>query len=120
MEGIARLEPFPQKFLCFGLCCRGIDRQPFGGKASSPLEAPRRVGRGNPLSYALASEVPEQPSAHYLADLRFVIRDQVTSNAVHHLGNPFLPLLIPRGHLDLAARQADHRSSVGGTGNGDG
>ena len=120
MEGVTCLEPVPQKLPCLGLRRRGVDRQPFGGKAGGPFKAPVRVGFGDSLANAFVAKILEQATTHHLADLGFVIGDKVARHATDHLGESVLPLLIPIGHLDLAARQADDCRGLGGTGNGDG
>ena len=48
----------------------------------------------------------EQPPADHLADFRLVVDEQVLATA-DDLGDLVLPLQIPVGHFDLAARQAD-------------
>ena len=78
MEGVAGLEPAAQELARPGLRGRGIHGQPFGGKTSSPLEAPVGVGLGDfRLRMPRASEVLEQPPANDLADLGLVNCDQV-------------------------------------------
>ena len=116
MERIAGCEPAPQKLPRLGLGRGGVDRQPFGRQARGPLEAPFGIGLGDLLADPLAAQVLEQPPAHHLADLRFVVGDQVAGDAPDHLGDPVLPLLVPIGHLHLAARQAHDRGRAGGAG----
>ena len=55
-----------------------------------------------------------------LADLGFVVRQQILGDAADHLRDAVLPRQVEVGHLDLAARQADDRGPVGGPGHRDG
>ena len=120
MEGVARLEPAPQKLPCLRLRRRGVHGQPFRGEAGAALEAPVRESPCDSLARALVAEILEQAPAHHLADLGFVVGDQIAGDAADHLGDPLLPLLVPVGHLDLAARQADDRRGAGCPGDRDG
>ena len=120
MKWVAGLEPAPQKLPCFALRRRRIYCQPLRRKAGASLEAPVRDRSCDSLAHALVAEVLEQAPAHHLADLGLVVGDQVAGDAADHLGDPLLPLLVPVGHLDLAARQADDCRGAGGPGDGDG
>ena len=120
MEGIARLEASAQKLPRLGLGGCRIHRQPLGRQPRRALEAPVRVGLGHFLARARLTQVLEQAAADHLADLRFVVGDQIARHPPHHLGDAFLPLLIPVRHFHLAARQADDRGGVGSAGDGNG
>ena len=120
MEGVAGLEPAPQKLPCLRLRRRGVHGQPLRGQAGAALEAPVRESPCDSLARALVAKVLKQAPAHHLADLGFVVGDQIAGDPADHLGDPLLPLLVPVGHLDLAARQADDRRGAGGPGNRDG
>ena len=90
------------------------------GRRRTALEAPVRAGSCDSLARALVAEVFEQAPAHHLTDLGLVVGNQVAGDAADHLGDPLLPLPVPVGHLDLAARQADDRRGAGCPGDRDG
>ena len=116
MEGIAGIEPGAQKLPGLGFGAGRIHRQPLRRQAGGALEAPVGVGFGDFPAHALLAQILEQPAAHHFADLRFVVGDEVLGDAAHHLGDLLLPLLVPVRHLHLAARQADDRGGMGGSG----
>ena len=120
MERIAGLEAALQELARLGLGRGRVHRRPLRRELRPPLEAPVAVGLGDVLPDLLAAQVLEEPPPDDLADLGLVVGDQVLGDAPHDLRDPVLPLLIPLGHLDLAARQADHRRAVRGAGRGDG
>ena len=120
VKRIACLEPALQELACLCLGRRGVHRGPLGRKLRAPLEAPVAEGPGDVLANLLAAEILEEAPAYDLADLGLVVGDQVLGDAAHHLRDLVLPLLIPLGHLDLAARQADHARAVRRAGGGDG
>ena len=115
MKGVAALEPPAQEVPRPGLG-RGVHRGPLRGQPGASLEAPVRIGPGDLPAGALLAQVLEQPAAHHLADLGLVVGDEVPGHPAHHLGEPVLPLLVPIGHLHLAARQADDRRGPGRAG----
>lgn len=75
--------------------------------AAHTLKAPIGVIPRNPAANALVADILEEASPHNLADFGLVIGDQILRDAPHDLGDALLPLLVPVGHLDLTARQAD-------------
>ncbi len=120
MERIAGLEATAEELAGLGLGRGRVHRRPLRRELRPPLEAPVAEGFGDVLPDLLASQVLEEPPADDLADLGLVVGDQVLGDATYDLRDPLLPLRVPVGHLDLAARQADHRGAVGGAGGGDG
>ena len=106
MERVAGQEPFFEEFLRFGAAARGVDCGPLGWQECRSFEAPLRVALGDSFADVLRSEVVEEASSYDLTDFGFVVGDQVLGDPAHDLRDPFLPLLVPVGHLDLASRQA--------------
>jgi hypothetical protein len=88
----------------------------FGGQTCGSLEAPICVLLCHFLTRALLADVLKQSPPHHFTDLGFVIRNEVLGDTTDDFRNPVLPLLIPLRHLDLAARQADHRGGFGRAG----
>ena len=99
MEGIAGLEPAPEKLPCPGLGGGGVHRKPFGGEAGGAFEAPVGVGPGHSPAHALFAEIFEKAAPNHLADLGLVVGNEVAGDAADHLGQAFLPLLVPIGHF---------------------
>ena len=120
MERVTGLEAALQELARLGLGRRRVHRRPLGRELRPPLEAPVAEGLGDGLPDLLAPQVPEEPPPDDLADLGLVIGDQVLGDAPHDLRDPVLPPRVPVGHLDLAARQADHRRAVRRAGGRDG
>ena len=108
VERVARLEAALQELARLGLGRGRVHGGPLGRELRPPLEAPVAEGPGDVLPDLLAPEVLEEPPPDDLADLGLVVGDQVLGDAPHDLRDLVLPLLVPLGHLDLAARQADH------------
>ena len=119
MKRIARLKPAPQELSCLGFCRCAVHGHPFGGKPGGTLETPVRIGFRDPFADVFVAKMFEQPATDDVADLRLVVGDQVARDTTNDLGDPILPLSIPVGHLDLAARQADDSRGSGGAGNRD-
>ena len=119
MKRVARLEPAPQKLPRLGLRRRAVHGHPFGGKAGGSLETPVRIDFCYSFADALVAQILEQPAADDLADLGLVVGDQIARDAADDLGDPVLPLPVPVGHLDLAARQTDDGRGPGGAGDRD-
>lgn len=114
MEREARLEPLPQIVarLRFGKRC--IDHGPLARKLRAILEAPVGICLGHRPAHRVLADILEQAAPDYLADLSFVIDDEILGDAADHLGETVLPDLVPIAHLDLAAGKADYcRASAG-------
>src|SRR5262245_28300664 len=105
MEGVAGLEPLLQKLPRLGFGRRRVHCGPLRRKLRSALKAPVAERLGDIAADLLAAEVLEETPPHLLADLCLLIGDEVLGDAAHDLRNLVLPLLIPCGHLNLAARQ---------------
>ncbi len=120
MKRVAGLEATTQELAGLGLGRGRVHRRPLRRELSPPLEAPVAEGLGDVLPDLLASKVLEESPPHNFADLGLVVGDQILGDAPHDLRDSFLPFRVPVGHLDLAARQADHRGAVRGTGGRDG
>jgi hypothetical protein len=120
MERIAGPEAAAQELAGLGLGCGRVHCRPLRRELCSPLEAPFGEGFGDAFPNLLAAQVLEKPPPDDLADFSLVVGDQVLGDAPHDLDDSLLPLLVPVGHLDLAAWQTDYRGAVRGAGGGDG
>ena len=85
MEGIAGFEAAPQKILRPARGGRSVHHNPLGGKPGGPLETPAGVSLRHLPADALVTERLEEPPAHGLADLGFVVGDQIARDAAHDL-----------------------------------
>ena len=103
MERITCLETTFEEVSRLRASSRGVHCCPLRGETGASLEAPVRIGFGDPLAHALAADVLKQPSAYDFADLGFVIGDEVACDASHDLGDALLPFLVPLSHLYLTA-----------------
>src|SRR5579883_1031348 len=111
MKRVARLKTAPEELPSLGFRRGRVHRGPFRRQLGSSLKAPIGKGRSRVLPGALAAQVLEQPPPDHLSDLRFIVGNQILGNAPRNFRDLLLPLEIPVGHLDLAPRQADDRSS---------
>src|SRR5581483_825925 len=114
MKRVAGLKTAAEELPSLGFRRSRVHRGPFRRQLSSSLKAPIGKGGSRVLPGAIAAKVLEEPAPHHLSDFSFVIRDQVFRDAPHDFRDLLLPLEIPVGHLDLAARQADYRGSMSG------
>src|SRR5579884_2200419 len=110
MKRVAGLKTAAEELPSLGFRRGRVHRGPFRRQLGSSLKAPTGKGRSRVLPGALATQILEQPPDH-LSDLRFIVGNQILGNAPHNFRDLLLPLEIPVGHLDLAPRQADDRSS---------
>jgi hypothetical protein len=83
------------------------------------LEAPIRVSQCHGFTKRFLADIIEEPATDYLADLGFIVYQQILGDALDDLGDSFLPLRVPLGHLDLATRQADNGRATGRAGHSD-
>ena len=78
----------------------------------APFEAPVGVRDGHALPRLLRPEILEQPPPDHFADFRLVVDQERLGDRPDDLHDLVLPIQVPLGHFDLAARQADNRRPV--------
>ena len=118
VERVTGFEAAAQKLPRLGIGGGAVHRRPLGGQTGVALKAPVGVGFGDLATHPRAAQTFKQTAAHHFADFRLVIGDEILRDPVHHFGDAFLPVLIPFGHLHLAAGQADDGYCMTGPGNG--
>ena len=106
VERIAGGETIAQHFARAAFGEGWIDRGPLRRQLGAAFEAPVGVGFRDLGAGALGTEVFEQAAADDLADLGFVVGDQVARDALDDLGDAVLPVL-------LVVRSFRPRSSAG-------
>src|SRR5713226_8964715 len=84
------------------------------------IEAPIRVSQRDGSAHRFLADIIEEPATDYFANLSFIVYQQIFGDTLDDLGDSLLPLRVPLGHLDLAARQTDDSGTPCGAGHGDG
>src|SRR5690606_23079170 len=91
MERVASFEARLQELAGLLLGGGRIHRGPLRWKLRASLEAPVGILPGDVLPHALVAEIFEQPAADDLADLGFVVRDELLGDAPDLLRDEVLP-----------------------------
>jgi len=120
MKRVANLETATQILSCLGLGYSAVHSGPLRRKLGATFKAPVCIFFADGFADPFAADLLKQAPAHHFADLGFIVGDEVFGHPAHHLRDLVLPLHIPVGHLDLAARQADNRRALYGSGGGHG
>src|SRR3990170_4921813 len=115
MEWVAYLKAAPQEFPCLCLRRGSVHRRPFRRKLCPSFVAPISIYLSNALTCPFTPKIFEQPPAHHLANLSFIIYDEVFGYAPDDLGNPILPLKVPIRHFYLTSGEANQHSPIGGS-----
>jgi hypothetical protein len=84
------------------------------------IEAPIRVSQRDGSAHRFLANIIEEPATDHFANLGFIVYQQILGDTLDDLGNSLLPLRVPLGHLDLAARQADNGCAPGRASHSDG
>ena len=92
VERVTGIESGAEEVPSLGLSGRAVDGCPLWRKLRPALEAPIGIGLRHLRADAVVAQVVEEAAPYNLADLRFVVRDEILCDSADHFRDLVLPL----------------------------